>query len=76
MLILDKARALDLMVSRSERVMVPDVYFAGATARPVASYEPRHAVGVGVEPACPTEASAEERETGALRWAFSRISPS
>lgn len=69
MLILDKARALDLMVSRSERVMVPDVYVASSAARPIASYDPRRAAGM--EPTCPTEAWVDEQESGALPWALS-----
>lgn len=40
MLILDKARTLDLMIARSEQVVVPDAYHAGWIPRRLAIYEP------------------------------------
>lgn len=40
MLILDKARTLDLMIARSEQVVVPDDYHTRWTPRRLAIYEP------------------------------------
>lgn len=40
MLILDKARALDLMIARSEQVVVPESYTATAGTRRLAVYAP------------------------------------
>lgn len=40
MLILDKARALDLMIARSEQVVVPEPYTATAGTRQLAVYAP------------------------------------
>lgn len=44
MLILDKARTLDLMIARSEQVVVPDDYHARWTSRRLAIYEPASVV--------------------------------
>jgi hypothetical protein len=40
MLILDKARTLDLMIARAEQVTVPDDFHVAWIPRPLAVYEP------------------------------------